>query len=60
MLDQPIQLLDEANHPTPLKPGVTFYQVINPESTFLQDGTTMRFEFSIPPRDITLPTPIQK
>lgn len=57
-LNQPIQLVDKSRSPIPLHPGVTFYQVINPESGFRQNGETVEFFFSIPPRVVTLtPTP---
>jgi hypothetical protein len=55
-LDQPIQLIDTSNKLIPLKPGVTFYQVINPESGVSQTDTSMEFFFWTPPRRIT-PTP---
>ena len=58
MIDQPIRFEDENGQPLPLKPGVTFYQVIDPESTIKQTGDTMDFYFAIPPRTVTLtPTP---
>jgi len=57
-LNQPIQLVDKDRNPLPLQPGVTFYQVINPQSSFRQNGETVEFLFSIPPRVVTLtPTP---
>ncbi len=57
-LNQPIQLVDKDRKPIPLQPGVTFYQVINPQSSFHQNGETVEFFFSIPPRVVTLtPTP---
>ncbi|MDW8276802.1 MAG: DUF3048 domain-containing protein [Anaerolineales bacterium] len=57
-LDQPIQLVDKDRNPIPLQPGVTFYQVINPESAYRQNGETVEFFFFIPPRVVTLtPTP---
>ncbi len=57
-LNQPIQLVDKDRHPIPLQPGVTFYQVINPQSAFRQNGEVVEFFFSIPPRVVTLtPTP---
>jgi hypothetical protein len=49
-LDQPIQLFDGFNRPIALKPGVTFYQVINPESNIAQDSDSVYFTFSAPPR----------
>lgn len=55
-LDQPIQLVDADRHPVPLQPGVTFYQVINPESAYRQNGEVAEFFFFIPPRVVT-PTP---
>ncbi|PWH17878.1 MAG: hypothetical protein DDG60_01440 [Anaerolineae bacterium] len=57
-LDQPIQLVDKDRNPIPLQPGVTFYQVINPESAYRQNGEIAEFFFFIPPRVVTLtPTP---
>lgn len=55
-LDQPIQLVDADRRPIPLQPGVTFYQVINPESAYRQNGEVVEFFFFIPPRVVT-PTP---
>lgn len=55
-LDQPIQLTDADGQLLPLKPGVTFYQVINPESSYSLSETSIEFYFWIPPRRLT-PTP---
>lgn len=55
-VDQPIQLVDDQGHLVPMKPGVTFYQVIDPESTMKQTGNNMEFFFFIPLREVT-PTP---
>jgi hypothetical protein len=56
-LDQPFQLFGQGNNnPLSLKHGQTYYQVINPESSIKLNGTTMTFNFSIPPRVLT-PTP---
>lgn len=55
-LNQPIQLVDKDRKPIPLQPGVTFYQVVNPQTTFRQSGEFAEFFFSIPPRRAT-PTP---
>jgi len=52
-LDQPIQLVDPGNNPLSLKPGETYYEVIDPESSVRLDGVTMSFTFSIPPRVLT-------
>ncbi|MGC1376366.1 MAG: DUF3048 domain-containing protein [Anaerolineales bacterium] len=52
-LDQPIQLVDAGNNPLSLKPGETYYEVIDPESSARLDGVTMTFIFSIPPRVLT-------
>ncbi len=54
--DQPIQFFDQKNIPIRLSPGETFYQVINPESAIVENGTRMDFTFLIPPRVLT-PTP---
>lgn len=56
--DQPFRLFDNSNLPFALKPGVTYYQVINPESSISQSGLSMRFDFFIPPRVLT-PTPTE-
>lgn len=57
-VNQPFQLVDKDRNPIPLQPGVTFYQVVNPQSTYRQNGETVEFFFSIPPRRVTLtPTP---
>jgi len=59
LFSQPIELVDAQARPIPLQPGVTFYQVLNPQSTSRQNGETIEFFFSIPPRVVTLtPTPI--
>jgi hypothetical protein len=55
-IDQPIQLVDAQGNPVPMKAGVTFYQVINPESSVEQSENNMAFYFFIPPRHLT-PTP---
>jgi hypothetical protein len=55
-VNQPIQLVDAQGNPVPMKAGVTYYQVINPESSIKQSDTTMEFFFSIPLRHLT-PTP---
>lgn len=52
-LDQPIQLFDRNNNPLSLKPGETYYQVINPESSTNLNGVSMSFNFAIPPRVLT-------
>jgi hypothetical protein len=58
-IDQPIQLVDKDSKLITLQPGVTFYQVINPESTLHQDSEAIDFYFFTPPRHVTLtPTPI--
>jgi len=57
-IDQPIRLEDESRHPLPMKAGVTYYQVINPESTLRQNGDQMDFFFFTPLRKVTsTPTP---
>ena len=57
LIDQPIQLKDANGLPVPMKPGVTYYQVIDPESSIKQtDDTTMEFFFFTPLREVT-PTP---
>ena len=58
LVDQPIRFEGENGQPIPLEPGVTFYEVIDPESSIQQTGDSMDFYFSIPPREVTLtPTP---
>jgi hypothetical protein len=55
-IDQPIQLADTDGFAVPMKPGSTFYQVIDPESAIsLADGS-VDFRFFIPLRKVT-PTP---
>ena len=54
--DQPIQLKDENGFLVPMKPGVTWYQVINPESTIKESDDSMEFFFFIPLLKVT-PTP---
>lgn len=58
-INQPLQLFGQGNNnPLSLKPGQTYYEVINPESAIKRDGLTMNFTFSIPPRVLTdTPTP---
>ena len=58
-IDQSIILQDSSGIFIPLKPGRTFYEVINPESTINQFGDTMDFRFFTPPRFLT-PTPTPK
>jgi hypothetical protein len=53
---QPIQLVDAQGKLVPMKAGITFYQVIDPESTIKQSETSIEFLFSIPPLTVT-PTP---
>jgi hypothetical protein len=55
-IDQPIQLIDADKKTVPLKAGVTFYQIINPESSISQSDVSIEFFFWIPPRKLT-PTP---
>jgi hypothetical protein len=52
-LDQPLQFFDRNNNPLSLKPGVTYYEVIDPESRVKLNGVTITFTFSIPPRVLT-------
>ena len=56
VIDQPIRLEDDHGQPVPLKPGNTYFQVIDPESTIQRDGENMDFKFFIPLRKVT-PTP---
>ena len=56
LVNQPIQLVDGQGKLVPMKAGVTFYQVIDPESTIKQNDTSIEFLFSIPPLTVT-PTP---
>jgi len=64
--DQAIQIFDQHKIPIRLQPGVTYYQVIDPESTVWQDGGRIDFTFSIPPRVLTAtptlpkPTPTRR
>lgn len=52
-IDQAIQFQDNFGYPVPIKPGVTFFQVIDTESTIKQNGTQMDFFFSIPLLEVT-------
>ena len=52
-LDQPLQFFDRNNNQLSLKPGITYYQVLNPESKAKLNGATISFTFSIPPRVLT-------
>ncbi len=52
--DQPFLLVDPAGNPISLIPGVTFYQVVNPESTIQQTDEQIDFYFYTPPRKVTL------
>jgi len=49
-LDQPIRLLEPKGGLIALKPGNTFYIVLNPESSLVQAENSVRFTFSIPAR----------
>ena len=56
--DQPLRLQDAEGRPVPLKAGVTYYQVINPESSIQQSAENMDFTFFTPPLTVTVtPTP---
>lgn len=57
-LDQPVQFFDRFNNQLSLRPGVTYYEVLNPESKASLNGANMNFTFSIPPRVLTA-TPTQ-
>ncbi len=58
-IDQPIRLMDTYNNPLGLNRGITYYEVLDPESIILQNGKTINFIFFIPPRSLT-PTPETK
>ncbi|MBC8330521.1 MAG: DUF3048 domain-containing protein [Anaerolineae bacterium] len=48
--NQPLAILDTNGHPFPLKPGTTFFQVINTTSEVGQyDSETWYFDFARPP-----------
>lgn len=56
--NQPIQLVDDKSQPINLKPGVTFYEVINLESSVRPGDQEIDFYFYTPRRHVTLtPTP---
>ena len=55
-MGQPIRLEDRFGQPIPMKPGVTYYQVIDTESSISQSGNNMEYYFFIPLREVT-PTP---
>lgn len=46
---RPLAIIDQDGQPLPLKPGVTFYQVINSTSEVNQFGHTWTFDFARPP-----------
>lgn len=46
--DQVVQLLGEDGQPFPLKPGVTWYEVLHTTSTITQEGQDWRFNFIKP------------
>lgn len=52
-IDQPIMLLDSANQPVPISPGVTFYQVFSDLSGYEILGSDWHFHMALPSR----PTP---
>lgn len=56
LIDQPIKIEDQDGQAVPLRPGVTFYQVIDPESTIKQTGNNIDFYYFIQLREVT-PTP---
>ena len=57
-LDQPIRLVEPNGALVALKPGNTFYIVINSESSLVQTENSVRFTFNIPARRATAtPTP---
>ncbi len=46
--DKPLSILDTANNPFPLKPGITFFQIIHTDSIFNQDNSAWVFNFVRP------------
>lgn len=56
LVDQPIRLEDEDGRDVPLQPGVTYYQVIDPDSSVKQTGEMIEFTFFTQLRKVT-PTP---
>jgi hypothetical protein len=46
--DKPLSILDTNGGHFPLKPGVTFFQIIHTESTFAQEDSTWNFDFVRP------------
>ena len=56
LVDQPIKIEDLAGLTVPLQPGVTYYQVIDPESTIKETGDTLDFFYFTQLREVT-PTP---
>jgi hypothetical protein len=56
-LNQLIRLLGNDGKPFPLRPGVTYYQVLNQESSVSESGKEITFRFFIPPQILTpMPT----
>jgi len=47
-LDKPLTILDTNGGLFPLKPGITFFQIIHTDSTFSQDNSTWTFDFVRP------------
>ena len=47
-LDKPLTIYDTASGFFPLKPGVTFFQIIHTDSTLSQDNSTWVFDFVRP------------
>ncbi len=47
-IDKPLTILDEGGGLFPLKPGVTFFQIIHTDSIFTQDNSTWTYDFVRP------------
>lgn len=47
-LNKPLTILDPNGNLFPLKPGITFFQIIHTDSTFYQDNSTWTFDFVRP------------
>ena len=47
-IDKPLTILDASGGLFPLKPGITFFQIIHTDSTFSHDSNTWNFNFVRP------------
>lgn len=47
-VDQPLLITDTIGSPIPLRPGITFYEVMGMSSKYWQDGDDWHFQFKTP------------